>query len=58
MLQRRGLPSVLYLGVDHGSGGKAWLEAHAWLCCGADFVTGEQQHERFKVLAAFSEDGL
>ena len=56
MLQRRGLPSVLYLGVDRGGGEKEWLEAHAWLRCGDDFVTGEQQHGRFKVLATFSED--
>ena len=53
MLQRRGLPSALYLGVDHGQ--EQWLEAHAWLCCRGEFVTGEPQHERFKVIAAFVE---
>jgi len=57
MLQRRGLPTVLYLGIDRGPDDETWLEAHAWLLCGTDFVTGEPQHERFKVLAAFSEDG-
>jgi len=56
MLQRRGLPSTLYLGVSHGQ--ENWLEAHAWLRCGAEFVTGEQQHARFKVIAAFTEDPL
>ncbi len=56
MLQRRGLPSTLYLGVDRVYDGEKWLEAHAWLRCGTDIITGEQQHERFKVLAAFTED--
>jgi hypothetical protein len=56
MLQRRGLPSTLYLGVDHGQ--EKWLEAHAWLCCGAEIITGERQHERFRVMASFTEDWL
>ena len=58
MLQRRGLPSTLYLGVERVHGGEKWLEAHAWLRCGTDIVTGERHHERFKVLAAFTEDRL
>jgi hypothetical protein len=58
MLQRRGLPTVLYLGIDRGPDEGTWLEAHAWLRCGADFVTGEPQHKRFQVLTTFSEDGL
>jgi hypothetical protein len=53
MLRRRGLPSVFYLGVDHGR--ETWLEAHAWLRCGDEILTGEPQHERFKVIAVFSE---
>ena len=57
MLHRRGLPSCFYLGVDHGNGDENWLVAHAWLLCAGDFVTGEPQHERFKVLTTFSEDG-
>lgn len=54
MLQRRGLTSTLYLGVDHGK--KNWLEAHAWLVCGNEILTGERQHERFVVIAAFTEE--
>lgn len=54
MLHRRGLPSILYLGVDHGQ--ETWLDAHAWLRCGSEFVTGEEEYERFRVLGAFSED--
>lgn len=53
MLTRRGLPSTLYLGVDQGQ--EQWLEAHAWLSCGDEILTGEQQHTRFKVIAAFTE---
>ncbi len=53
MLKRRGLPSTLYLGVDRGQ--EQWLEAHAWLSCGDEILTGEPQHTRFKVIAAFSE---
>jgi hypothetical protein len=56
MLQRRGLPSTLFLGVERVHSGEKWLEAHAWLRCGTDIVTGERQHERFKVLAAFTEE--
>ena len=58
MLQRRGLPSTLYLGVERVHDGDKWLEAHAWLRCGTDIITGEQHHERFKVLAAFTEEQL
>jgi hypothetical protein len=58
MLQRRGIRSTLYLGVERVHGGEKWMEAHAWLRCGTDIVTGEPQHERFKVLAAFTEDWL
>lgn len=58
MLQRRGIPSTLYMGVERVDEGDKWLEAHAWLSCGTDIITGEQHHERFTVLAAFSEDWL
>ena len=58
MLQRRGMSSTLYLGVERVHSGDKWLEAHAWLRCGTDIITGEQQHERFKVLATFTEDQL
>lgn len=54
MLRRRGLPGVFYLGVDHGQ--ETWLEAHAWLRCGEQILTGEPQHERFKVIAVFTRE--
>jgi hypothetical protein len=58
MLQRRGIPSTLYLGVKRDDEEGKWLEAHAWLRCGNNIITGEPQHERFKVLATFTEDWL
>ncbi len=54
MLQRRGITSTLYLGVDHG--GTKWLEAHAWLRYGEVMVTGGPGHERFKIISTFTED--
>jgi hypothetical protein len=54
MLQRSGLPGRLYLGVDHGK--ENWLDAHAWLSCGTEIITGEAEHDRFKVIAAFPEE--
>jgi hypothetical protein len=56
MLKRRGVLSTLYLGVERVHEGEKWLEAHAWLRCGTDIITGDPHHERFKVLAAFTED--
>ena len=38
MLNRRGYPCTLYMGVQTGTDGK--MEAHAWLRCGNLFVTG------------------
>ena len=56
MLQRRGIPGVFYIGAAPGENPPASsrLEAHAWLICGSDVITGEPGHERFTVLAAFS----
>ncbi len=54
MLQRRGLASTLYLGVDRGE--VKWLDAHAWLRCGKVLVTGGTGNERFRVISTFAED--
>ncbi|MFN8488221.1 MAG: lasso peptide biosynthesis B2 protein [Caldilineaceae bacterium] len=45
MLHRRRLPSILYIGVakQHNQP----LTAHAWLCCGERFVTGEAGWQQF-----------
>jgi hypothetical protein len=56
MLQNCAIPGVFYLGAATGSNaveGVA-LDAHAWLKCGDEFITGERGHERFTVVSAFS----
>lgn len=54
MLQRRQLPSTLYLGVDKEK--NAPMQAHAWLSCNGSFLTGELGHQRFTVISSFSNE--
>jgi len=54
MLRRRGLPSTLYLGLAKGS--EAGLEAHAWLRCGSQILTGNELLEQYTVVAQFAEE--
>ncbi len=55
MLQRRGLPSTLYLGVrKEGRGG---FSAHAWLRCGPHFVTGGDGGQDHEMLCSFAPRG-
>lgn len=54
MLSRRGLPSTLYLGVRRGQGA---LEAHAWLRCGAEFVTGDDAMTGFTPVCCYATLG-
>ncbi len=53
MLRRRHITSTLYLGLAKDSGQK--LQAHAWLRCGAEVLTGKAGHERFSVISSFAE---
>jgi len=53
MLRRRGLPSTLHLGVAKKG---MTLEAHAWLRCGDQIVTGGRETPRFAVVACFGEE--
>jgi len=43
MLRRRGLSSTLVLGVAKD---REKMEAHAWLVCGDQILTGGIEHER------------
>lgn len=52
MLQRRGVPSTLYLGL--AKSGEAGLQAHAWLRCGERILTGRQGMEGFTVITSFA----
>lgn len=53
MLRRRRITSTLYLGLDKDSNQS--LQAHAWLRCGAEVLTGKAEHERFSVISSFAE---
>ena len=55
MLQRRGIPSTLYLGMAKGEAGE-W-QAHAWLRCGPHVLTGEPGHRRFVVVSTLAKPG-
>ncbi len=56
LLRRRGLASTLYLGVSKSD--PQTLVAHAWLRCGAQYVTGVPGHEAFTVVATFAEEAI
>ena len=51
MLQKRGLESTLYLGVNKED---QKMTAHAWLRCGTYFVTGKREMGKFVVVNTFS----
>jgi hypothetical protein len=53
MLQRRGIPGVLYLGVAKNADDKEKMEAHSWSQCGDMVITGAKGHEDFTVLSVF-----
>ena len=56
MLQQRGIAGAFYLGAAPGSEGEKQqtLDAHAWLKCNDNFITGESGHERFTIVTSFS----
>jgi hypothetical protein len=51
ILRRRGVPSVVYLGVAKDSAGE--FIAHSWLRCGDLIVTGRGGHQRYSVIASY-----
>ena len=52
LLRRRGLGSTVHLGVARASSTAA-LEAHSWLICGDQVLTGAAGRERFTSVAAY-----
>lgn len=54
MLERRGIPSTLYLGS--GRDDKGQMAAHAWLRSGPYIVTGKEGHEKYAVVGIFGKD--
>ncbi len=53
MLQRRGMPSRLYLGTRKDEAGR--LIAHSWLVAGKEVLIGGAGHEGFTPLSAFDD---
>jgi len=53
MLKRRGISSTLYLGAAKNETRE--MSAHAWVRSGAHILTGSPEHERYAVIALFSE---
>lgn len=47
MLHRRSIPYTLYLGVVTATRADDNMEAHAWLRCGKDILTGASEMDRF-----------
>ena len=50
LLDRRGHASTLYLGVNSVN---SQMEAHAWLRCGQQIVTGDDERARFTPISLF-----
>lgn len=53
MLQRRGIPGVLFLGVKKEAADGA-MEAHAWTMAGELLITGGAGHETYQVISLYS----
>lgn len=51
LLSKCHVSCVVYLGVCNSESGK--MLAHAWVCCGDYFVTGQPGYERFTVTSRF-----
>lgn len=55
MLQSRGIGGVFYIGAAKGEPSiDPDFQAHAWLMCGGEFISGEAGHDRFTVISEFS----
>lgn len=52
MLNRRKIPTTLYLGIARDQAGK--MEAHAWVRSGSHYVTGARGKQRFTVVNTFA----
>lgn len=50
MLQRRGLPALLRIGVARSA--EKGVEGHAWIECQGRIIIGQSEPEHYKVLEA------
>ncbi|NIZ01950.1 lasso peptide biosynthesis B2 protein [Thalassospira lucentensis] len=53
LLQRRHIPSLLFLGVSRSTAPENSLAAHAWLECNDEILTGGSERALFKQIAAY-----
>ena len=54
LLAGAGIGGVFYLGAGNdGEEGQGDFMAHAWLCCGGEFITGEAGAEQYTALTAY-----
>lgn len=58
MLARRKIEGILYLGVAKKNDQSTDLKAHAWVCCGENFITGRAGYEEFTVVSRFEWRGI
>ena len=56
LLAERLIPGAIYIGAAAGEGAGRDIDAHAWLMCGNDFITGQAGHQRYTVVATFVFD--
>jgi len=54
MLQRRGIAVTVYFGVAQNPAKP--FDAHAWVRCGSQLVTGGEGHEQFRVISSFARE--
>ena len=54
MLRRRHIAGTIYLGVAKSGTAPDRLNAHAWLRCGDEILTGGRGHAGFTVVSTFS----
>jgi hypothetical protein len=54
MLQRRGIAVTVYFGVAQHPAQPC--DAHAWVRCGSQLVTGGAGHEQFRVISSFAHE--
>lgn len=56
MLKNREIPGVFYLGATNtgAENEPPTLQAHAWLKCNDEVITGESGHQQYTVISSFS----
>jgi len=58
MLRRRKIAGTIYLGVAKKESAAEHFAAHAWLCSGDLFLTGESGREHYKVISIFTSKNV